>query len=166
MSMKTAKSQLSSGKIRSAGKTLDGLLSEDPEKDELWYLRGIVALKLKNYDGAMEYFSRAALLRKKAKYVRMIGLAHMEMYELESAIGAFREALEIDSKDALSAFFLSVCYMFFDNPLALEYIRMAYRIDKKKTKRLLNNFYTAFFGGKKKLDAETREKILETLKED
>lgn len=163
MSMDVAKSLIAAGKLKEAGAVLDEMLSGQPENDGLWYLRGIVSLKLRNYNGAQEAFNRAVLLRRRGEYLRMIGVAHMELFELEDAVEAFGAAVEKDESDVLSLFFLSVCHMFFDSPLSVEYIRRAYEVDRKRTRQLLNNFYSSFFGGRGSLDQKTRERLLESL---
>jgi len=164
MTIEAAKSLLSSGKYIEAAELLDSMISKKPESDRLWYLRGIASLKAGNHRGAQQSFIKAAFIRKRADYYRMMGIAHMEIFELEDAIYAFQTAFELDKKDVLSAFFLAVCYTFFDSPKAVEYIKKANKIDKKKTKQLLNNFYAAFFGGSKKLDAKTKKNLRDALK--
>lgn len=162
MNMETAKDLLASKKYREAREVIDGLLTKDPESDSLWYLSGILSLKLKNYDGAQESFTKAILINKKSEYFRMKGIAHMEIFELEEAIKSFEGSVSQNEKDVLSTFFLSVCYMFYDNPLAIAYIRKAYAIDRKKTKHLLKRFYSSFFGGKK-MDGKIRGEILKKM---
>ncbi|MFH1394491.1 MAG: tetratricopeptide repeat protein [Candidatus Micrarchaeota archaeon] len=164
MTMDAAKGLLSSGKYREAAELLDNLLSAKPENDELWYLRGIASLKAGNNKGAQQSFIRATFIKKRGEYFRMMGIAHMEVFELEEAIDAFQAALEMSPKDVQSAFFLSVCYMFFDSPKSVKYIKLANSIDKTKTRQLLNNFYSVFFGGNKKLDEKAKNKIRAALK--
>ena len=142
--LKNAKNLIASGKYREAGKILDRMLMEK-ESDELWYLRGLVSLKLKNYDAALESFERALYIKKKGLYFKMKGVARMERFELEQAIEDFGEALKMDSDDLLSNFYIAVCYMFLDNPKSSAYLKRAFIIDKERTKNILKDFYIMFF---------------------
>jgi tetratricopeptide (TPR) repeat protein len=142
--LKDAKNLIASGKYREASKILDRMLIEK-ESDEIWYLRGLVSLKLKNYDAALESFERALYINKKALYFRMKGVARMERFELEQAIGDFGEALKMDSDDLLSNFYMAVCYMFLDDPKSSAYLKRAFFIDKERTKNMLKDFYIMFF---------------------
>ena len=139
-----AKSYISKEKFKEAGILIDKLLRKK-ETDELWYLRGLVSLKIKNYDNAIECFERALSLKKHFLYFRMKGVARMELFELEEAVADFGEALSIVPNDHLSNFYTAICYMFLDNMKSADFLRKAYEIDKKRTKELLNNFYIMFF---------------------
>jgi tetratricopeptide (TPR) repeat protein len=141
--MEEAQKLIDKGRYDEAGKILDNMLFSNQDNPELWYLRGLVSLKLKNYDGAQEYIGRAIDIERKAKYFRTKGMAHLEIFELDDAIEAFSEALGIED-DATSNFFISICYMFKDDPQAIGYMQKARKINSKKTKQLLKNFYTLF----------------------
>ncbi len=154
---------ISSGSIRDAGERLRDMIYENPENDKLWYLKGIVSLKARNYEGAISSFTKAHMIDKKPEYFRMKGIAHLEVFELDEAIECFEDALECGPDDVHSLFYISICYMFFDNPLAMGYIKKAYEKDREKTKQLLNNFYSTFFSGSS-LDLETKSKIRQSLK--
>lgn len=143
-SVKEAKILISNEKFREAGRLLDRLIRKK-ESDELWYLRGVVSLKLRSYDAAIEAFERAVFMKRSALYLRMMGVAKMELFELEDAIEDFKESLQLDPNNLLSNFYSAICYMFLDDPKSAKYLRMAYAIDKKRTKKLLNNFYIMFF---------------------
>jgi len=142
--LKYAKNLIASGKYREASKILDRMLMEK-ESDDIWYLRGLISLKMKNYDSALESFEHALYIDKKAIYFRMKGVARMERFELEQAIGDFGEALKMDSDDLLSNFYIAVCYMFLDNPKSSAYLKRAFIIDKERTKNILKDFYIMFF---------------------
>lgn len=143
-SVKEAKDLITNEKFREAGRLLDRLIRKK-ESHELWYLRGIVSLKLRSYDAAIEAFERASMMRKSALYLRMKGVAKMELFELDEAIEDFRESLLLDPNNLLSNFYTAICYMFLDDPSSAKYLRKAYSIDKKRTKKLLNSFYIMFF---------------------
>lgn len=142
--LKEAKNLIANGKLREASKLLDRMLMET-ESDEIWYLRGLVSLKLKNYDAALESFERALYIKKKALYFRMKGVARMERFELDHAIRDFGEAIKMDPDDLLSNFYVAVCYMFLDNPKSSAFLKRAYALDRDKTKNLLKDFYIMFF---------------------
>jgi Tfp pilus assembly protein PilF len=73
-----------------------------------------------------------------------MGIAHLEIFEMENAVEDLKKALALDGNDPTSHFFLSVAYLFMDNPQAEEHMRKARSLDEKKTKQLLRNFYTLF----------------------
>ncbi|MDD5171439.1 MAG: tetratricopeptide repeat protein [Candidatus ainarchaeum sp.] len=142
--MEQARSLLAKQRYREAADLLDRLLPRDSDNDELWYLRGMVSLKLKNYDAAQECFERALLLGKKSRYYQIKGMAHFEVFEMEEAAEAFLNALALEPNDATSNFFLAMCYLFLDDPRSDAHIKRAHEINSKKTKQLLLNFYTLF----------------------
>jgi len=145
--LQTAKEYLSKGRYREAGNILNGLIRENRDNDELWYFLGVLAVKLRNYDTAQEYLERAISLNKKPEYLWFRGMAYMETLEIEAAIYAFREVLEIDKNNVDANFFLSICYLLLDDSKSDFYMKKAYAKDKKKTKQLLKNFLEAFVGG-------------------
>ena len=138
------KALIAGEKYREAGKLLDALLRER-ETHELWYLRGLVSLKLRNYDDAIEDFERANSLKKTALYCRMKGIARMERFELEGAMEDFAESLRLEPNDLLSNFYMAMCYMFMDDPKSAAYLKKAFAIDRERAKSLLKNFYVMFF---------------------
>lgn len=144
---------LAQQRYREAGRLLNRLLAQDRENDELWYLRGLLSLKLKSYDNALECFERALLLGRKSRYHQIKGMAHFEMFEIEEAEAEFLKALALDPNDATTNFFLAVCCLFMDDPRSEKYIRKAYSLNGKRTKQLLLNFYSLFL----KNDPKVRE---------
>ncbi|HSB47591.1 MAG TPA: tetratricopeptide repeat protein [Candidatus Bilamarchaeum sp.] len=159
-----ARNLLSGHRFGEAAEILDRLLHEDPDSDELWYLRGLVYLKAKNYDSAQECFERAVLLGKKSKYYQIKGMAHFELFELEQAIDAFGRALQIEPEDATTNFFMAICYLFQDDPRGEDFIKAARRTDQKKTAQLVLNFYTFFLKDDPRIGPEAREKIERAMK--
>ncbi|MBI2079389.1 hypothetical protein HYT84_01380 [Candidatus Micrarchaeota archaeon] len=131
-------------KLKEAGSTLDGILKLNKNDDEAWYLRGVVSLKLNNHDYAQECFEHAIANKEKPEYYKISGMAHLEVFELEDAANEFQKATELDKKDPDNYFFIAVCYILMDNPLARNFIEKAYLRDKKKTKELLLKFYSNF----------------------
>jgi len=142
--IKDAKDLISKKRFREAGALLDKML-RTKESDTLWYLRGLVSLKMRSYDSAIEAFEKASMLRKRSLYFRMKGISRMELFELEDALEDFEAALALDPNDHLSNFYSAICCMFLDDPDSAKYLRRAYQLNREKTKLLLNNFYIMFF---------------------
>lgn len=159
-----ARDLLTKQKYKEAGEVLDGLLAKEKKNDEAWYLRGVLSLKLKNYQKAQEHFDRAIAIKKKADYYKMKGMAYFEVYEIENAIKSFLAALKQNSSDSVSHFFLAVCYMLQDDGKATKYMKKAYELDAKKTKQLLSNFYTLFLEKDTYITEAQKKKILERIK--
>ncbi|MCM8776071.1 MAG: tetratricopeptide repeat protein, partial [Candidatus Omnitrophica bacterium] len=106
-----------------------------------WYLLGILAMKLKNYELAHEYFERALLIKKKQEYLMFDGLAYLETLDVEEAERRFLEYLELKPDDSEVNFYLAVCYLLQGDPRSRDAIARAYAIDKKKTKMMLQDFF-------------------------
>lgn len=155
---------LNQQKFREAAGVLDRMLVSGRDSDELWYLRGMVSLKLRNYDNALECFERAIALGKKSRYYQIKGLTHFEVFEISQAIDAFISALSIEPEDVTSNFFLAMCYMFNDDPRSDMCIKKAYGIDPKKTKQLLLNFYTLFFKDDPRVSLAQKENIEDRIR--
>ncbi len=131
-------------RYKEAAELLDRMLTKDKENADLWFLRGVVSLKLRSYDVAHENIGMALLIDEKPEYHRMKGIAHFEVFELEDAIKEFRDAIGLDEKDATSHFFLSMAYMFADDPRSEAYLKKAKELNGRKTRQLLKNFYSVF----------------------
>lgn len=155
-----ARSLLSEHKYKEAAELLDRLLLSQGGKDELWYLRGVASLKLRNYDAAQECFERALVLGRKSRYYQIKGMAHFELFELEEAVEAFMSALSLEPDDATTNFFLAICMLFLDDPRSDGYIRRAHAIDARKTRQLLLNFYTFFLKGDPRV-GEGQKRLIE-----
>ena len=154
-----AKELLSQQKYKEAAMLLDRSIGDNRSNDEFWYLRGIVSLKLRNYEAAQECFDRAIMTGKKAKYYQIKGMAYFELFEMDEAVDAFLSALELEPNDASTNFFLSMSYMLLDDPRADTYIKKAYAVDAKRTKQLLLNFYTLFLKNDRKMSQVQKAKI-------
>ena len=154
-----AKSLVVERKYKEAGMLLDKLLSNVKDDPELWYTRGILSLKLKNYDMAHECFENAIMLESKAKYHKTKGMAHLEMFEVDEAVESFEKALKHEKKDSSVYFFMSVCYMLLNDPRGKEYMERAYLINPKKTKQLIANFYEAFFARDPSINANVKKEL-------
>ncbi len=159
-----AKGLIVQQRYREAADALDRMLASESGRDELWYLRGIVSLKMKNYDAALECFERALVLGRRSRYYQIKGMAHFELFEMDRAVEAFGEALAIEPKDATTNFFLAICYMFMDDPRSDAHIRRARELDNRKTRQLLLNFYTLFMKDDPRVSAALRNKIEERIR--
>ncbi len=161
--LETVKNLLAGGKYQEAGRLLNRLLQRNRDNDELWYFLGVLAVKLKNYDLAHEHLERAISLRKKPAYLWFKGMAHMETLEIKEAIEVFRELLEIEGSSVDANFFLAICYLLFDDPRSERHMKKAYRLDKKRTKQLLKNFFSTFIGGSPEIRGSLKTKIEKEL---
>jgi tetratricopeptide (TPR) repeat protein len=164
--LENARALIASGRYNEAKRVLNKLVMHDRENDQLWYLLAILALKLKNYENVHEYLERAIAINKKPEYLQLKGMAHMEIFEINEAIEAFNELLKIEPNHLEGNFFLAICYLLIDDPQSEIYIKKAYQIDKKRTKRLLKNFFDEFINYLPETDEDTKRKIekeLETL---
>jgi tetratricopeptide (TPR) repeat protein len=162
--LERAKSLLRELKFKEAAATLDRLLLSEPDNDELWYLRGVISLKMRNYDAAQDCFERALLLGRQSRYYQIKGMAHFELFEIEKAAEAFNEALQIEPDDPTTNFFLALCYLFLDDPRSDAHIRKARELDGKKTRQLLLNFYSLFLKEDPRISDAQRKKIEERMK--
>ena len=160
-----AKALLAVKRYREAAVILDRLIVHDREKDELWYLRGIASLKMRNYSIAQECFEHAVSLGRKPRYYQIKGMAHFELFEMDEAIGSFLSALALEPNDATTNFFLSMCYLFIDDPRADEYIAKARKADRKKTSQLLLNFYTFFLKDDPRINDSVKKRMEDRIRE-
>ncbi|MEM2909263.1 MAG: tetratricopeptide repeat protein [Candidatus Bilamarchaeaceae archaeon] len=135
------KALLAKGKYREAEQVLNNFVFKEKNNDTAWYLLGILALKLKNYDHAHEYFERALALNKKPEYLMFDGLAYLENLDIEEAEGRFAEYLAIRPEDASVNFYLALCYLLLGDPRSRDAFRKAYSIDKERTRRMLRDFF-------------------------
>lgn len=159
-----ARDFLTKQKYKEAGDILDRLLVSDKENDELWYLRGVLSLKLKNYRRAQECLDRAIFIKKKAEYHKMKGMGYFEIYDLERAVESFLASVALEPSDAVSHFFIAISYMMLDDAHAADHIRKARQINAKKTKQLLSNFYTLFIERDPRVSNAQKKKIAERIK--
>ncbi len=157
--LQKAKELINSEKYREAAVMLEKLLGADRDNDEFWYIRGLLSLKLKNYGLAHECFERAIIISRKYEYFKINGMAYMEMYRFEEAIQQFERAIRLNKRDHTAYFYIALCYMFLNNPAGRSYLETAYRIDRKKTKTLIKNFYSIFFKEDLSLNERTKKSI-------
>ncbi len=157
-----ARQLIAQGHYREAKDIVDDLIRQK-EDDELYYLRGIISLKMKNYDSAQEYFERALTISNKAIYHRTIAMAYFELFDIENAIDAFKESLKLDPQDHTSNFFLALSYMLIDNPTSTEFLKRAYAINPKKTQTLLYRFYDLFVKKDPAISDAQKKKIMQSI---
>jgi tetratricopeptide (TPR) repeat protein len=163
--LEDARALLMQQRYREAGGLLDRLILQKEGDHELWYLRGMVSLKLKNYDAAMECFERALMISKRSRYYQIKGMAHFEMFEIKEALEAFRQSLAMEPLDVVSHFFVSLCFMMQDDPRCGKHLRMAFETDPKKTRQLLMNFYSLFLQNDPRLTPAQKSRIEVRLKD-
>lgn len=154
-----ARNLLNSEKFKDAAAALDTLLGRNRNNGELWYLRSLVSLKLKNYENAHECLERALWISKRAEYYKINGMAYMETYEFELAIEQFENAALLNKKDAGVFFYIAICHLFLNNPLGREYLEKAYILNKKKTGELIIKFYSMFFRGNAMLNQRIKKEL-------
>ena len=154
-----AKQLLNSKKYREAALLIDQLLAKNKENDELWYLRGLVSLKVKSYAAAHECLARAASLKRKPEYYKLSGMASMECYEFEAALESFMLASGMDKQDPELPFYISICYMFLNDPMGKQYMEKAFTMNKKRTKQLISEFYSIFFKNDKEISGKVKSEL-------
>ncbi len=164
-SAEEAKSLLSRQKYREAGAMLERLIARGRGNDELLYLRGMCSLKLKNYDLALDYFERALVAKPRSKYHLIKGMAHFEIFDMREAQEEFKRSLAMEPEDPVAHFFLSLCYLFQDDPRSTKHLKIAYEKDSKRTKQLLMNFYSLFLQNDPRITPAMHARLEARLKE-
>jgi len=155
---------LAQQRYRDAGRVLDAMLAHDGGSDEAWYLRGVVSLKLRNYDAAQEHFERALFISRKPAYFRMKGMAHFEIFELEEAVEAFQNAVAMQQRDVEAEFFTAICYLMMDDPRATGHMKKAQKLDGRRTGQLLSNFYSFFMEKDPRIGAGQKKALVQKIK--
>ncbi|NYZ77741.1 hypothetical protein H0O02_05520 [Candidatus Micrarchaeota archaeon] len=92
-------------------------------------------------------------------------MAHMEILEIEDAVETFGRLLEIDPDSLAGNFYTAIGYLLLGDPQCGKYIRKAYKIDRKRTKQLLRNFFDAFIGSSPETGRGVKAKIEKELSE-
>ncbi|MEK6982186.1 MAG: tetratricopeptide repeat protein [Candidatus Micrarchaeota archaeon] len=161
--VEAAKKLILSKNYPEALKLLNKEVSQDSENSDAWYYKAILSLRLKNYDNAHEFLERAAMIKSKPEYYKLMGVAHMEIYEIEDALIDFQKAINLDKKDFAIYFFVAICYLFINDPRSKGYIQAAYLLDKKKTKELAKSFYNAFFKNSSFLDNPIKKEVEQVI---
>jgi tetratricopeptide (TPR) repeat protein len=140
-----ARNLINQGRLREATILLDKALAATPDNDDLWYLRGAVSLKLNNHDYAQECLEKAIAIAPKALYHKTMGMAHLEMFQVEHAVDALDKALVKEPKDVEGNFLMAISLVLLDDPRAKQFMEKAYLLNKKKTKEMLGDFVHHFF---------------------
>ena len=157
--LEEAKRLLNENKLAEAGAAFDILLADKRDQPDLWYLRGLVSLKVKNYPYAHDCFEQARTIKKKTDYYKINGMAYMEQYKLQEALEEFESALENEKKDPELYFYSALCCLFLNDNHAQNYFELAYALDKKKMKNMIKNFFEVFFRGDTHIDEKTKQAI-------
>jgi len=135
------KTILAKGKYKEANKILNDYLLKNKNDEAAWYLLGVIAMRMKNYELAHEHFERSVSIKKSCDALLFDGLAYLEMLETEPAKRRFFSCLELEPNNQEANFYLAVCYLLEGNPLSATYIRKAYKADKSKTISMLKEFF-------------------------
>ena len=157
-----ARQLIAQGHYREAKDIIEQLIRQK-EDDELYYLRGIISLKMKNHDSAQEYFERAIAMENRAIYHRTSGMAYFEIFDIENAVSSFKDALALDPQDHTANFFLALSYMLVDDPTSTDYLKRAYAINPRKTQQLLYRFYELFIKKDPAISDAQKKKIMESI---
>lgn len=135
------KTLLAKRKYREAKKILDSYALKNKQDETVWYLLGIIAMRMKNYELAHEHFERSISIRKNRDSLLLDGLAYLEMLDTESAKNRFISFLEIEPGNQEANFYLGICYLLEGNQISSEYIKKAYEANKRRTAVMLNDFF-------------------------
>lgn len=154
---------LAKGKYKEAGSLLDEFVLIEKKNDAAWYLLGILAMKLKNYEQAHEYFARAATISRKADYLLFDGLAYLENLDVHAAENSFSECLKINQNDPEVNFYMAICYLLEGDTRSGDYLKRAYRLDRDKTKRLLRDFFHEVIENNPIYSSSVKEQIRKEL---
>jgi len=157
------KTLLAKGKYIEAGEILNDFVVREKNNDVAWYLLGILAMKLRNYNLAHEHFERALMIRKKPEYIMFDGLAYLELLDVEEAEERFSEYLDKYGDYPEVNFYLGICYLLQGDPRSNEQIKKAYDADKKKTTRLLSEFFHEVIEKNPRFDESVKEQIRKKL---
>lgn len=135
------KTLLAKRKYREAKKKLDDCILKDNNDCTAWYLLGIIAMRMRNYELAHEHFERSLSIRKNCDPMLFDGLVYLEMLDTENAKERFFSCLEIEPNNQEANFYLAVCYLLEGNPASAAYIKKAYAVDRQKTISMLSDFF-------------------------
>lgn len=153
---------IAGNKLGKARDLIDAGLAKK-ETHELWYLRALISFRLGSYEYAEECLERAMWLSKEPEYHQLKGLLYMERGDFGNGSQEFVDALK-RRKDAVSQFYLSVCYMMLGDPKSREMLQKAYLSDPKKTVRLLSDFYSNVIAKDRNVDKGAKEAIAAKLR--
>lgn len=134
------KSLLARAKYREAADLLNDYLLKNKDDQTAWYLLGIIAMRLKNYENAHYYFERSLAIKKEYEPLLFDGLAYLEMLDTEAAKRRFFSCAELDPDRHEAHFYLAISYLLEGNPLSSIYIKKAFRANKEKTIAMLEDF--------------------------
>jgi tetratricopeptide (TPR) repeat protein len=160
--MESVLRRLERGEVEEVRATARELLRKNRDDPEGWFLMGMVSQYKKNADYALECFERALYLKKTEKYHKAKGMSHMGLFEFEEAAGELKRALEMN-KDAESHFMLSIALMFLKDEGANGQMVEAYRINPKKTKEMLKDFFDTFFKNDESIPESEKKEMLKKL---
>ena len=91
------------------------------------------------------------------------GLAYLEMLDVEEAQDRFTEYLGSYGDEPEVNFYLAICYLLQDDPRTNEQMKKAYSADKKKTIRMLNEFFHEVIEKNPRFDESVKKQIRKKL---
>ncbi len=118
---------------------------------------GISELKKARYEEALYKFKKAYKKQGDVRSLKLMGITYLEMFELEKAAEVLQETVEREGS-AENYFLLSIAYMLMDNDKSGEMLKKALEKDRKRTKKLLEEFYKNAIKGR---IGERKEKRIE-----
>jgi hypothetical protein len=84
---------------------------------------------------------------------------------MKEAQEAFKHSLAMEPDDPVAHFFLSLCYLFQDDPRSGKHLKIAFEKDSKKTKQLLMNFYSLFLQNDPRITPALHARLEQRLKD-
>lgn len=160
--MESVLKKLHAGKVLEVREIARKKLGKNRDDPEGWFLLGMVSQHKGNQEYALECFEKALYFKKAGKYHKAKGIAHMSFFAFGDAAADLKKALETDS-DAETHFMLAVALMFLNDEAYNDHIKAAYILDSKKTKKLLKNFFEAFFRDDHSIPAKEKAAVLKKL---
>jgi tetratricopeptide (TPR) repeat protein len=155
-----ARGLIENGKYKEAAHVLDILLGKDRDDPDLWFLKGLVALKLRNYQIAKDHLVHAIALRDKPEYRKMMGIVHFEMFEIEDAVDEFLHGKQDKKLDAETHMYLAICFMLLDDPRSSKHLKEALKLDPEGNSRSLDQFFHGFIEKDPRVEPAQKERIL------
>ncbi len=96
-----ARQLLGSGQLAAAESIYQQLLAAVPEASELWHEMGIVQLRARRPEAALDYLRQATLLDAgHAEYHGNLGVAYRALQQYGQAITSFQRAVELGPPNA------------------------------------------------------------------
>jgi len=140
---------ISRGKLSDALKLIKSNLTINPYNSELWFLRGVIAIKNNRHKLADEFLNKAIHLAKSNKlnpyeYFKYKGILKMNQHLFEDAMKIF-QTIARHNNDVESLVYAGCCGFLLEDISSSKYVSRALSLDRTKTKQMIIDFYNAFF---------------------